>query len=244
MLAEDLSARARDLDERAFGALSGRSEASKAVYARWLAPYARAAAVAAAQIAALSLAMIKDGAPTHHPERAVLAALLLCAIAGGALAAHMLGDAVDGGGAAGRRAITVGKGIAIAGAVALSAWVGRRGEAGEGFAERSDEEAIGRAAAAVARPGERVLVEVVDYGYLAVIAALGRPEDAVADRSVDPRDAEAASSFTAATALRQRLALAGARWAAARVAGPVRDVMGAPVATRGAWGVFAVVAPP
>jgi hypothetical protein len=43
MLAEDLAARARDLDERAFGALSGRSEASKAVYARWRAPYARAA---------------------------------------------------------------------------------------------------------------------------------------------------------------------------------------------------------
>ena len=42
ILAEDLAARARDLDERAFGALSGRSEAAKAVYARWLAPYARA----------------------------------------------------------------------------------------------------------------------------------------------------------------------------------------------------------
>ena len=42
MLVEDLVGRARDCDERAFGALSGRSEASKAAYARWLAPYARA----------------------------------------------------------------------------------------------------------------------------------------------------------------------------------------------------------
>jgi len=41
-LLEDLPARARELDERAFGALTGRSEAMKAVYARWLAPYARA----------------------------------------------------------------------------------------------------------------------------------------------------------------------------------------------------------
>jgi Fe-S-cluster-containing hydrogenase component 2 len=41
-LPEDLAARARELDERAFGALTGRSEAMKAVYARWLAPYARA----------------------------------------------------------------------------------------------------------------------------------------------------------------------------------------------------------
>ena len=50
MLAEDLASRARDLDERAFGALTGRSEASKAVYARWLAPYARAALGGAAML--------------------------------------------------------------------------------------------------------------------------------------------------------------------------------------------------
>jgi Fe-S-cluster-containing dehydrogenase component/CRP-like cAMP-binding protein len=41
-LPEDLAPRAKELDERAFGALTGRSEAMKAVYARWLAPYARA----------------------------------------------------------------------------------------------------------------------------------------------------------------------------------------------------------
>jgi Fe-S-cluster-containing dehydrogenase component/CRP-like cAMP-binding protein len=52
MLAEDLAARARDLDDRAFGALTGRSEASKAVYARWLAPYARAALGGVAMLAA------------------------------------------------------------------------------------------------------------------------------------------------------------------------------------------------
>jgi Fe-S-cluster-containing dehydrogenase component/CRP-like cAMP-binding protein len=41
-LPEDLAAKARELDDRAFGALTGRSEATKAVYVRWLAPYARA----------------------------------------------------------------------------------------------------------------------------------------------------------------------------------------------------------
>ncbi|HEX8794927.1 MAG TPA: hypothetical protein VF765_28470, partial [Polyangiaceae bacterium] len=41
-LPEDLPARARDLGERAFGALSGRSDATKAAYARWLAPYSAA----------------------------------------------------------------------------------------------------------------------------------------------------------------------------------------------------------
>lgn len=41
-LPEDLPARARDLAERAFGALTGRSDATKAAYARWLAPYSNA----------------------------------------------------------------------------------------------------------------------------------------------------------------------------------------------------------
>jgi ferredoxin len=41
-LPEDLPGRARELDERAFGALTGRSDATKAVYGRLLAPYARA----------------------------------------------------------------------------------------------------------------------------------------------------------------------------------------------------------
>jgi Fe-S-cluster-containing dehydrogenase component/CRP-like cAMP-binding protein len=42
MLLEDLPARARDLDERVFGLLTGRSAAEKAIYERILAPYARA----------------------------------------------------------------------------------------------------------------------------------------------------------------------------------------------------------
>jgi Fe-S-cluster-containing dehydrogenase component/CRP-like cAMP-binding protein len=41
-LPEDLPGRARDLDDRAFGLLTGRTAAEKAVYERMLAPYARA----------------------------------------------------------------------------------------------------------------------------------------------------------------------------------------------------------
>jgi Fe-S-cluster-containing dehydrogenase component/CRP-like cAMP-binding protein len=51
LLAEDLPARARELDDRVFGALTGRSEATKAVYARMLAPYARAPLGALALVA-------------------------------------------------------------------------------------------------------------------------------------------------------------------------------------------------
>jgi hypothetical protein len=193
-----------------------------------LSRYARPAAIVAAQIAALSLAMVRDGAPTHHPERAVLAALLLVAVAAGALATR----ALRGGGlASGARAAL------LLGAVALAAKVARPATPREGFAARGDEEAAGRAAATLARPGEPVLVEVADYGYLAVTAALGRPEDAVPDRSIDPRDARVASSFDDPAALARRLAASGARWIVARAA--ARATLGEPVAVRGAWAVFA-----
>jgi len=199
-----------------------------------LAPYARPLAIVGVQITALSLAMIKDGAPTHHPERAMLAALLLIALMGGALAAHALA-------AGGHRTVEA---LALVSAVALAAGLGRSWTGAGSFAQRGDEEAIGRATAALARPGERVLIEVIDYGHLAITAALGRPEDAVPDRSVDPRDAVTASSFSDAATLRRRASTPGLRWAVARSAGVAQAVMGAPVAERGAWGVFRVGASP
>lgn len=194
-----------------------------------LSPYARPAAVAAAQIAALSLAMIKDGAPTHHPERAVLAEILLLALVGGAL----WSEAVP------RRWLS---GLALAGALALASGVRWGARPSASFVERGDEEAIGRAAAGLCLPGDPVLIEVADYGYLAVTAALGRPEDAVPDRSVDPREGKIASSFSDAGALRGRVVASGARWAAARPGAPARAALGAPVAVRGAWALFRVTA--
>lgn len=187
--------------------------------------YARPGAVVAAQIAALSLAMVKDGAPTHHPERAVLTALLLVAVCGGALALRATRPSAWG--------FATLAGLALVGSI-----VGLLRFHDRSFAARGDEEAAGRAAAALARPGEPVLVEVADYGYLAVIAALGRPEDAVPDRSVDPRDPRVASSFDDPAALARRLSASGARWIVARASTPARAALGEPVAVRGAWAVF------
>jgi Fe-S-cluster-containing dehydrogenase component/CRP-like cAMP-binding protein len=63
LLPEDLARRARDLDDRAFGALTGRSEATKAVYARMLAPYARSAFG--------GVALVVGGRTMREEERAV-----------------------------------------------------------------------------------------------------------------------------------------------------------------------------
>ncbi len=59
-LPEDLAAHARSLEERAFGALTGRSELVKAIYARFLRPYSRARLGA--------LALVVSGRSLHEEE--------------------------------------------------------------------------------------------------------------------------------------------------------------------------------
>jgi hypothetical protein len=186
--------------------------------------------LALAQIAALSLAMVKDGAPTHHPERAVLVAMLLAAVIAGDLAASLLASPRV------RGAVVA----STAAAVTLAALVIRpRITADESFTPRAHEVAIGRAARAHVAPGERVLVEVVDYGHLAIVAALGRPEDAVLDRSIDPRDAKVPASFDAVDALLARRAHAGATWAVGRPSLVTRQVFRDPLHIEGNWALFA-----
>ncbi|APR82142.1 Hypothetical protein A7982_07491 [Minicystis rosea] len=197
------------------------------------------AVLVAAQIAALSAAMIKDGAPTHHPERAVLCGLLLIAVCAGANAYRAVLDAhARRGWSAAAPAIGM---LAIA--VGLAAFFGRSPRR-DAFADREGEVAVGKAAAALSRPGDRVLVEVPDYGYLAVIAGLGRPEDAVPDRSVDPRDAKVASSFVDAEAIRARVAESNVRWVVARRTDTARAALAPEEAVRGVWGVFRVQGAP
>jgi hypothetical protein len=195
-----------------------------------LSPYLRPLAVVVGQIAALSLAMLKDGAPTHHPERAVLSAMLLAAVVGGALAVHVLGAL-----ASLRRALAA---FALASAVLGAGVAGHARTREQAFVDRHDEEAIGREGAARVPAGERVLVEAVDYGYLAVQAAFGRPEDAIVDRTLDPRKPPVPSSFADAATLFEKLSAARAPWAAARVAEPVRAAMGPAIVARGGWGMF------
>jgi hypothetical protein len=198
--------------------------------------YARPVAIVTLQILALSLAMVKDTAPTHHPERAMLTAMILGAMAGGAL----LTRAVQ---ALSRPAALAGA-IAAALGFAAAASTTPRGD----LAHRADEVAIGEAAARFVRPGERALVEVPDYGYLAIEAAFGRP--LLEDRSIDPRDPRVASSFEPEGTptgepldtgpFAARVASADATWVIARRSALARAVLGAPVETRGGWGLFRV----
>jgi hypothetical protein len=192
--------------------------------------FRRPSILALAQIAALSLAMVNDGAPTHHPERAVLVAMLLAALIAGDLAAPLLASRAT-------RAVAL---ASTALAVLLAALVIRpRITADESFTPRADEVAIGRAARARAGAGQRLLVEVADYGHLAIVAALGRPESAVLDRSIDPRDAKVASSFDSASALREQIDRSGAAWIIARESDTTRQALRDPLEIKGKWALFA-----
>jgi hypothetical protein len=193
--------------------------------------YALPAALLFGQIALLSAAMVRDGAPTHHPERALLSAMLLLAIAAGDFGSHVALLAP-------RRARPL-LALVIAAwlfpaALHFDPWLRL-----EDFANRSDEVAIGRAARAIVPPGERVLLEVTDYGYFAVMAAFARPEDIELDRSVDPRGGSSTSSFDDLARLRARAG--GVRHfhfiARASPSAPVRE-LAREQAVRGGWGLF------
>ncbi|MDI3288132.1 glycosyltransferase family 39 protein [Polyangium sp. 15x6] len=195
-----------------------------------LRPYARPLALALFQLVTLSAALVKDGAPTHHPERALLVGLLLCALLVGDLAATLLPRA--------SRDARLGAGAAAIALLVFSLVIVRRWFRGEDFIPRTDEVAIGAAARALVPPGERILVEVRDYGHFAITAALGRPEDVVLDRDLDPRKPASVSTFDAPDGLPRRLAEAHARFLLGRMESPAAAVLGPPRAVHGPFGLW------
>ena len=177
----------------------------------------------------LMLAALGGGGPTHHLGRALLACWLALAV--------FVGAGLE---RAWRRAaarVRLGMAGALAalglfGILALRPWCSRI----DGFGARADEVAIGRAARDL-EAGERVLVEVVDYGHYAVMAGSGEPERFELDTEVDRKLHGGPTSFASLHALRARLAESGARCAAGRVT-PVTLGLGEPIATAGALGLW------
>jgi len=216
----------------ALGILLGLSQTSK------LRPYAQEAwrsyqrplIVALLQLAFLSVAMIKDGAPTHHPERALLVHLLLCALLVGNLSAALLpkADRI-------LRFVAFG---AATGVLITSIVIVRRWFRGEDFTVRQDEVETGLFARATLPAGEKILVDVVDYGYFAFVAAFGRPEDAILDRNLDPRQSQVGSSFQDLETLRRKIDETHARWIFVSLSSPIVKNLGAPQAVHGKFGVW------
>ncbi len=146
-----------------FALARGRGRAELAAWSR----FARPAAVLAFLFATLTVSSLRGGAPTHHPERALLALHLLGAVALGhawtrARRLERLGRP--------RHwlvlAVVLGPGLYV-----TRFWFLYR----EHFASRRDEVAIGEAVLQRVPLEARVLVEAVDYGHFAVQAGSTRP---------------------------------------------------------------------
>lgn len=157
---------------------------------------------ALALLAFLTVGDLRDGAPTHHGERAVLLIWLGAAL--------LLGDAAVSLVGASRGARLVTGALALAACVIATTvvrpWYARR----DAFVDRRAELAAGAAARAAVGPTARLAVDADDFGFFATIAGWGAPSRAVALDDRDPRAPRPADPWASATALRERAQALGA----------------------------------
>ena len=161
--------------------------------------------LALVQLVVLIAGDVRDGAPTHHPERALLGPAIIVIFAASDSVSAVFTDLRTA-----SRKVT----LAVVTALALGGWIALRLHRTLGWYEsapRPREVAAGRALASLP-PSTRVLVDTrdfpgggIDYGYYAVLASFGRPIDAVIDRDQDPRRPRGRSAFEDPERLRERL---------------------------------------
>jgi hypothetical protein len=156
----------------------------------------------AATVVFLLIGELRGGAATHHPERALLSAWLLLALLAGELRLELAPEIRR------RRGVALGA-LAVLAVLSLGS---RWSRDAEPFAERDAEVDIGRRAAQRIPAGHGVSVGTRDYGFFAVMAALGRPEHLIALATRDPRDTSAADPLGSGATLAQRLAEQRSRW--------------------------------
>ena len=173
-------------------------------------------AVAALVVVAPTLAALVGGAPTHHPERAVIAAwMIACIVAAGAgPEAALLVPLV--------RPLAM---VAVAVALIVGEGATRVKATWAGLGpSRAAELVLGSAVAAELPPGEAFLLVPSSFGYLATVAAIGRPEDAraVVLHAVDPRSALESDPFDSLAALKAAASRERVRWVVAEGAQAAR----------------------
>jgi hypothetical protein len=133
-----------------------------------LASFLRPVLVSLFLFIALTASSIRGGAPTHHPERALLAIHLLIAMVTGALTVRVYRERRFG------KPMPLLIGIACVAPLLymLRFWYLYR----EAFADRREEVAFGERVIAAIPAGERVAyLDPPDYGYYAVLAGSSQP---------------------------------------------------------------------
>jgi hypothetical protein len=157
---------------------------------------ARTLAILATLAGALILGAARGGAPTHHPERALLACFLIAPLFVASWAhppfrRQVLGLATMG--------ALLGAGLRVAEVAAPSAYVNRsREEAVGDFIERSLPKAV------------PVALALPDFGYFTVMAAAGKPQRFEILERHDPRERDGKLSLS--TKLRTFVEGGGCYW--------------------------------
>jgi hypothetical protein len=159
-----------------------------------LSRYSRGAIALLGLLAFLVAGELRDGAPTHHAERALFAIWLLLAI----VAADALFELARVPKYRARVAL-VAAGLVGLALFIVRPWYARR----DSFIDRAAEIEIGRAAKQAARADERLAIDHPDFGFYAVIAGFGAPERAVAIDDHDPRSPR--PNLDAPNAIRDRV---------------------------------------
>jgi hypothetical protein len=170
-------------------------------------------------LSGLIIGQIRDGAPTHHAERSLLPIWLLCALfaADAAERARRVGFS--------KRAPLRAGLLLLAGILVFRATRFHD----QGFVDRSAEIDIGtqarRILATKSAPSTEaqatysnrgastpLLIDTADFGYFAVIAAFGEPEQSAPFTDHDPRHPRSADPFESSVTLVKALDAHGARW--------------------------------
>jgi hypothetical protein len=158
----------------------------------------RPALGALALLAFLIWGNLRDGAPTHHPERPLLTIWLFGCLLAAVSVSHWYAQ----------KKLWLGLALpALLTVTLLRPWFTRR----DSFADRAPELQLGARAKELAA-GHKLLVDSGDYGYFAVIAAFEAPHLAAGVVDSDPRQAKLVFADPAAR-LRHHIGLEHAAWA-------------------------------
>ena len=146
----------------------------------------------------------RDGAPTHHVGRTLLPIwLFVCLVIAKPLVRIGTSPVASRGTAA----------ALVLGAFCLGIVLPRPDTLRvDAFCPRNEETEAGRRAAASVPREQRLAIQTSDYGYFAVQAAFGRPDDTLVFDRLDPRVPSASDVFASPETLRQGLATARAQW--------------------------------
>lgn len=193
-------------------------------------PFLRPALVLAFLFATLTVSSVKGGAPTHHAERALLVIHITLAVLVGAWIVRTM------------RAKNLGSPLVLTALVIavlpalyiVRSWLLYK----EAFANRRDEIRIGEEVARAVPESDRILVEVIDYGFFAVQAGAARPWSFELSSPIKPGQRPAKLSLDA---LASRARDEQARYLVATSGPPTADLE--KIACHGWWCLYILTEP-